>query len=72
MIEVKDTGSGISLEEQKSLFERFRRGSHSSSGSGLGLHLSRRILETHRGSIEVESEVGKGSVFTVRLPTYQD
>ena len=72
VVEIEDTGPGISSEEQKNLFERFRRGSHSSSGSGLGLHLSRRILETHQGSIEVKSEVGKGSLFTVRLPSYQD
>jgi signal transduction histidine kinase len=67
-IEVIDTGSGISLEEQTTLFERFRQGSHKSSGSGLGLYLSRRIVEAHQGTILVQSEVGKGSVFTVKLP----
>ncbi|MBV8887064.1 MAG: hybrid sensor histidine kinase/response regulator [Chroococcidiopsidaceae cyanobacterium CP_BM_RX_35] len=67
-IEVEDTGIGIPLEEQATLFERFRRGSHKRSGSGLGLYLSRRIAEAHRGTIEVKSQVGKGSVFTIRLP----
>ncbi|GAA6623576.1 sensor histidine kinase [Scytonema sp. NUACC26] len=67
-IEVVDTGSGIPLEEQTTLFERFRQGSHKSSGSGLGLYLSRRIVEAHQGTILVNSEVGKGSVFTVKLP----
>ncbi|MEC4816005.1 MAG: hybrid sensor histidine kinase/response regulator [Scytonema sp. PMC 1069.18] len=67
-IEVADTGTGISPEEQATLFERFRPGSHKRSGSGLGLYLSRRIVEAHEGTIVVNSEVGKGSAFTVRLP----
>jgi signal transduction histidine kinase len=70
-IEVADTGSGITPEEQATLFERFRQGSHRRSGSGLGLYLSRRIVEAHQGSIDVNSELGKGSVFTVRLPILQ-
>lgn len=69
VVEVSDTGSGISQEDQKILFERFRQGSHKRSGSGLGLHLSRRIVETHQGTIELKSELGKGSLFTIRLPT---
>ncbi|MBW4642620.1 MAG: hybrid sensor histidine kinase/response regulator [Goleter apudmare HA4340-LM2] len=67
-IEVADTGPGIPPEEQATLFERFRQGSHKSSGSGLGLYLSRRIVEAHRGAIFVKSELGKGSVFTLLLP----
>ncbi len=67
-IEVEDTGSGISPQDQATLFERFRQGSHKRSGSGLGLYLSRRIVEAHKGSIEVNSELGKGSLFIVRLP----
>ena len=70
-IEVEDTGSGIPSEEQVTLFERFRQGSHKRSGSGLGLYLSRRIVEAHQGSIQVKSEVGKGSVFVVSLPVEQ-
>lgn len=68
-IEVEDTGIGIPSEEQASLFERFRRGSHKRSGSGLGLYLSRRIAEAHQGTIEVNSQSGKGSIFTVRFPS---
>lgn len=68
IIEVEDTGSGISPEEQATLFERFRQGSHKRSGSGLGLYLSRRIAEAHQGSIKVNSELGKGSLFVVHLP----
>lgn len=67
-VEIKDTGSGISLEDQESLFERFRQGENKRSGSGLGLYLSRRIVEAHQGAIAAQSEPGKGSVFTVCLP----
>jgi signal transduction histidine kinase len=71
VVEIQDTGPGITPEDQKMLFERFRQGSHKRSGSGLGLHLSRRIAETHQGTIEVKSELDKGSLFIVRLPTHQ-
>lgn len=67
-IKIVDTGQGISDEQQATLFERFRPGSHKRSGSGLGLYLSRRIVEAHQGTIKVNSELGKGSVFTVTLP----
>ncbi len=70
-VEVEDTGPGVSPEEQKTLFERFRKGKHQNSGSGLGLHLSQRILESHNGSITLDSEEGKGSLFTVQLPLKQ-
>jgi signal transduction histidine kinase len=71
LVEVQDTGPGITLEDQKILFDRFRQGSHKRSGSGLGLHLSKRIAETHQGTIEVKSELGQGSLFIVRLPLRQ-
>lgn len=68
-IEVEDTGCGIPPHDQKMLFERFRQGGESRrAGSGLGLYLARRIVEGHQGTIEVESQVGKGSLFTIRLP----
>ncbi|EGJ32059.1 MULTISPECIES: hybrid sensor histidine kinase/response regulator [Moorena] len=70
VIEVEDTGFGISPEDQKQLFERFRQGSHKRSGSGLGLYLSKRILEAHQGTIKVKSELGKGTLFTVTLPNH--
>ncbi|NJM70551.1 MAG: hybrid sensor histidine kinase/response regulator [Scytonema sp. RU_4_4] len=68
IIEVQDTGFGIAPEDQTTIFERFRQGKNKRAGSGLGLHLSQRIIESHKGIIEVFSELGKGSVFTVRLP----
>ena len=70
-IEVADTGQGIPLDEQATLFERFRPGNHKRSGSGLGLYLSRRIVEAHQGSIQVTSVPGISSVFTVNLPVEQ-
>ncbi len=67
-IAVQDTGVGIPAEEQATLFERFHSGEHKRSGSGLGLYLSRRIVESHQGTINVRSQPGEGSVFTIRLP----
>ncbi|MDZ8186129.1 MAG: hybrid sensor histidine kinase/response regulator [Nostoc sp. ChiSLP02] len=67
-IEVEDTGYGIAPEDQATIFERFRQGRNKRSGSGLGLHLSHRIIEAHTGTIQVTSQVGKGSLFTVGLP----
>lgn len=68
-IEVEDTGTGIESDDQVHLFERFRPGKHRRSGSGLGLYLSRRIVEAHAGKIKVVSAAGKGSKFIVQLPT---
>jgi two-component system, sensor histidine kinase and response regulator len=70
-IEVTDTGPGISPEQKETLFQPFWHGKHQRSGSGLGLHLSRQIVMIHQGKIQVESEVGKGSTFTVELPIEQ-
>ncbi|MEH1962456.1 MAG: hybrid sensor histidine kinase/response regulator [Nostoc sp.] len=67
-IEVQDTGYGIAPEDQATIFERFRQGRNKRSGSGLGLHLSHRIVEAHAGTIQVASQLGKGSLFTVQLP----
>ncbi|HAZ44024.1 MAG TPA: hybrid sensor histidine kinase/response regulator [Cyanobacteria bacterium UBA11371] len=70
-VEIQDTGPGIPKEEQAWLFERFRQGRHKHSGSGLGLHLSQRIVEAHQGTIQVKSEVGKGALFVISLPAKQ-
>ena len=67
-IEVEDTGIGMNPEEQLLLFDRFRQGKHQRRGNGLGLYLSRQIVEAHQGNISVSSTVGKGSRFTVYLP----
>lgn len=67
-IEVEDTGIGMNPKEQLLLFDRFRQGKHQRRGNGLGLYLSRQIVEAHQGNIYVSSTVGKGSIFTVYLP----
>ena len=70
-ISVEDTGEGIDPDELPHIFERFYKSHRSSgdrSGFGLGLAITKNIVEMHRGSVEVESVVGEGSTFTVRLP----
>ncbi|MGI8935549.1 hybrid sensor histidine kinase/response regulator [Leptolyngbya sp. BC1307] len=67
-IAVKDTGAGIDPEAQSQIFDWFYQGDHMRAGSGLGLHLSKRIAEMHEGTLTLESEVGKGSTFTLSLP----
>jgi two-component system phosphate regulon sensor histidine kinase PhoR len=71
-IEIKDTGYGIPASELSHIFDRFYR-VHSSGhdeieGSGLGLSIVKSIAEIHDGTVTVESEVGKGSCFTLNLP----
>ena len=70
-IYVSDQGIGMSPEQKKRIFEQFYRADTSDTavgGLGLGLSLARQIIEGHGGSIEVESEVGKGSTLTIILP----
>lgn len=64
---IGDTGSGIPPEELPMLFKRFFKGS-SSSGTGIGLSIVQELLDALGGKIEVESELGKGTTFTVRMP----
>ena len=68
-IAVCDTGTGIPESDLSNLFERFRRGNHKRSNSGLGLYLSKQIVEAHGGKISVRSKVGEGSTFSVELPS---
>jgi two-component system sensor histidine kinase/response regulator len=67
-IVIEDTGIGIAAEELPRIFDRLYSGSQESSTSGLGLYLSRRIIDAHGGTIIVTSELGRGSRFSVRLP----
>lgn len=69
-LSVTDDGPGIPVEALSHLFERFwqAESSHGSAGSGLGLPLAERIMALHGGRVEVESEVGKGSRFTLIFP----
>lgn len=70
LIKVIDQGVGIAQENQDRIFQRFERAisSNEISGLGLGLYIVKHILEMHRGSIEVESQLGEGSTFKVTLP----
>lgn len=69
---VRDTGMGISDEDKGKLFDSFRRinsaQTHKIEGTGLGLAIAKRLIDLMNGTILVESEYGKGSVFTVRIP----
>ena len=69
-LQVRDAGEGIPPEEQDRIFERFERVTTGPAhpGLGLGLWISKQIVEASRGTISVESRSGQGSTFTVRLP----
>jgi len=71
-IRVRDQGMGIPALEQKEIFKRFVRGTGSRAaniqGTGIGLAMARHIVEAHDGEIRLESELGKGSTFTILLP----
>ena len=72
-IRITDTGVGIPPERLRLIFEPFyttkEPDEHGHGGTGLGLSVCRQIIEQHQGRIRVESQVGKGSTFTVKLPT---
>jgi two-component system sensor histidine kinase/response regulator len=71
-VEIRDTGVGIAAEHLPYIFDQFyqvdRSKRHGDKGSGLGLSIAKKIVETHGGSIRTESTFGKGSTFTVLLP----
>src|SRR5690606_5305783 len=71
-VEIRDEGVGIDQKDSVRLFEKFSRIhnplSTQAGGSGLGLYWAKKVVDLHNGTIEVESEVGKGTTFTVSLP----
>ena len=70
-IKVRDTGSGIPKDKMKRLFQRFYDGEyrqHKTIGTGLGLALTRDLVRLHKGTISCESEEGKGTTFTLKIP----
>jgi signal transduction histidine kinase len=74
-IVISDSGIGMTDEEKKRLFTRFSRGDDAQkmfpNGSGLGMYVAQSLLKQHGGSIEVESEKGMGTTFTLILPIYE-
>ncbi len=73
IVQVRDTGIGIPPEEQENIFKRFYRVDKSrdrkTGGTGLGLAIVKHIAGAHGGTVSVESTIGKGSTFTITLPT---
>lgn len=76
IISIKDTGAGISKEDLPHIFDRFFKGTTNKKmrgkGSGLGLTISKEILNAHHGEIWIESTLGKGSLFNFSLPIYKE
>ncbi|MFB2881958.1 two-component system sensor histidine kinase RppB [Floridanema aerugineum] len=72
LIQIQDTGIGIPTAEQKRIFDRFYRinsdRSRHTGGAGLGLAIAKAIIQSHKGSIQLQSEPNKGSTFTIKLP----
>jgi heavy metal sensor kinase len=75
IVKVTDSGIGIAESDLPHVFDRFWRAdkvrSRGMGGAGLGLSIARWIVDQHQGSIEVESQLGKGSTFTIRIPLYE-
>ena len=72
VVSIADTGPGISRGDQERIFEEFQQtdlGAEQREGTGLGLALSKKLVELHGGRIWVESEIDKGSTFTFTLPS---
>jgi PAS domain S-box-containing protein len=69
-LDIQDTGVGISEEYLDKIYEPFFSTKH--SGTGLGLHVSQRIIESHHGTIHIASCVGKGTRVTIRLPLHEE
>lgn len=72
LVDIEDDGQGISIQDQKNLFKKFQKLSSVPTGgessTGLGLSIAKKLTELHKGSIEVKSNIGEGSKFTIILP----
>lgn len=70
--DIKDNGIGIDKKQHRKIFKKFYRVTygeiHQSKGFGLGLNFVKKIMEAHRGNISVKSALGKGSIFTIKIP----
>lgn len=76
MLSIRDTGMGIKKENLRKIFDKFYRvhtgNRHDAKGFGLGLAYVKTIIDLHKGEIHVESEYGKGTIFTISLPEIKD
>ena len=76
LIRISDSGIGMSDDEKRNLFTRFSRGSEASkmfaNGSGLGMYVAQSILKEHGGRIFLQSERGRGTIFELRMPIYDE
>ena len=68
VIKFSDTGEGIKKEDIKKVFEPFYTTKPVGQGTGLGMSITYRVIKNHNGEILVDSEVGKGTTFTIKLP----
>ena len=68
IIEIEDTGTGIAKENISKVFEPFFTTKNVGEGTGLGMSISYKIIESHSGKIDIDSELGKGTKFTITLP----
>jgi signal transduction histidine kinase len=69
-IQVRDTGYGIAEEEIEKIFEPYFTTKNAKNGTGLGLYITKKVMDDHHGSIDVESTLGVGTTFTLRLPLH--
>ncbi|WP_300701564.1 hybrid sensor histidine kinase/response regulator transcription factor [Bacteroides sp.] len=72
LLQVQDTGTGIPIDKQSKIFERFYQMDNEHIGTGIGLSLVHRLVELHHGEINLESAEGVGTTFTIYLPTNED
>jgi signal transduction histidine kinase len=68
IIEIKDNGIGIGKEHLSRIFEMFYRATDRTTGSGLGLYIVKEVIDKLKGSVKVESELGRGTTFTIEIP----
>ena len=68
VVQVQDSGIGISPEDQKAVFQRYHQGNHRRAGKGLGLYLCQQIINAHQGELTLRSQVGQGTTFTFSIP----
>ncbi len=72
LIEISDNGSGISRENQKKIFEPFFTTKGQGRGTGLGLAIVREIIQDYNGRIELDSDIGRGTTFSILLPVFEE